>query len=54
MKILLSFARDEDGTTSLEYGLIAASLSVLIISGVSAVGTKISIMFLGPVSNALK
>ncbi len=54
MNLLLRFAKNEDGTTSLEYGLIAASLSVLIITGVTSVGTKISIVFLGPVSNAIK
>ena len=37
--------RDESGATAIEYGLIAALISVVIISAVSAVGTGVSDTF---------
>jgi pilus assembly protein CpaC len=41
MKILLSrFVRDESGVTAIEYGLIAALISVVIITAAAAVGTS--------------
>ncbi len=46
MKILLArFLRDESGATAIEYGLIAGLISVVIISAVTRVGTKISADF---------
>ena len=39
MKALLArFMRDENGATAIEYGLIAAGISVAIIAAVTAVG----------------
>lgn len=38
---LKSFLGDERGATAIEYGLIAALLSVAIITAVSAVGTSV-------------
>ena len=46
------FLKDESGATAIEYGLIAALIAVAIISGVTAVGTKLSTSF-GSVSTAL-
>ena len=46
MKILLSrFVRDESGVTAIEYGLIAALISVVIITAAAAVGTQLSAVF---------
>ncbi|WP_407175461.1 Flp family type IVb pilin [Bradyrhizobium sp. STM 3562] len=42
MKIIRAFWVDETGATSIEYGLIAAGISLAIIAIVSGLGTKIS------------
>ena len=39
------FAKDESGATAIEYGLIAALISVGIIAAVTSIGTKISTAF---------
>ncbi len=44
-QILRNFIKDESGATAIEYGLIAALVAVVIITGVSAVGTKLSAKF---------
>jgi pilus assembly protein Flp/PilA len=41
MKTLARFAKDESGATAIEYGLIAACISVAIIAIVQGVGTKL-------------
>ncbi len=41
MTKLQSFLRDESGATAIEYGLIAACISVAIIAIVQGVGTKL-------------
>jgi pilus assembly protein Flp/PilA len=43
--ILKRFIRDTNGATAIEYGLIAALIAVVIITGVTAVGTKLSTVF---------
>ena len=46
MKTMISnFLKIEAGATAIEYGLIAALIAVAIISGVSAVGSKLSTSF---------
>jgi pilus assembly protein Flp/PilA len=45
MNLLRKFVSDEAGATSIEYGLIAALIAIVIITGVSAVGTKLSTKF---------
>ena len=50
--MLLNFLSDEGGATAIEYGLIAALISVVIIVAVTAVGTQLSKTFTS-VSNAL-
>ena len=52
MSLLARFLRNEDGATAIEYGLIAAGISVAIIATVSGVGTKLSSTFTS-VNNAL-
>jgi pilus assembly protein Flp/PilA len=51
--LLKRFANDETGATAIEYGLIAAGISVAIISVVQGLGTKLNSTF-GTVKNALK
>jgi pilus assembly protein Flp/PilA len=38
IKSIQAFARDEEGVTAIEYGLIAALIAVVIIGAVTAVG----------------
>jgi pilus assembly protein Flp/PilA len=46
MKNLISrFAKDESGATAIEYGLIAAGISVAIISVVMTLGTQLNTTF---------
>ena len=46
MKTLVTrFAKDESGATAIEYGLIAAGISVAIITVVQGLGTKLSDTF---------
>ncbi len=51
--ILKHFWKDESGATAIEYGLIAALIAVVIITGVTAVGTKLSTTF-ADLSTSLK
>jgi pilus assembly protein Flp/PilA len=46
------FVRNESGATAIEYGLIAALISVVIITAVTAVGTNLTGTFQA-VANAL-
>ncbi len=45
MNLISRFVRDESGATAIEYGLIAALIAVVIITGVTAVGTSLSSTF---------
>jgi pilus assembly protein Flp/PilA len=47
-----SFVRNESGATAIEYGLIAALISVVIIAVLTTVGTKLNATFTS-VSNGL-
>jgi pilus assembly protein Flp/PilA len=51
--IFARFAKDESGATAIEYGLIAAGISVAIIAVVQGLGTKLNTTFTS-VSSALK
>jgi pilus assembly protein Flp/PilA len=42
MHIIKRFLSDEAGATAIEYGLIAALVAIVIIGGITAVGTKLS------------
>ena len=44
-KLLQRFVRDESGATAIEYGLIAAGISVVIIAAVKLVGTHLTTVF---------
>ena len=45
MRLLLKFLRDEEGATAIEYGLIAAGISLAIISIVNGMGAKLNTKF---------
>ena len=47
MAILKPFLRNESGATAIEYGLIAAGISVAIITVVQGLGTKLANTFSG-------
>ncbi len=44
-KFVSRFLKDESGATAIEYGLIAALIAVVIITGVTAVGSKLNTQF---------
>lgn len=50
---ILSFIRNESGATAIEYGLIAAGISVAIITVVAGLGSKLNTTFTS-ISTALK
>jgi pilus assembly protein Flp/PilA len=41
-KFVTSFFKDESGATAIEYGLIAALVAVVLVTALSAMGTKLS------------
>jgi pilus assembly protein Flp/PilA len=45
MTILMKFVRDESGATAVEYGLIAAGISMSIIAVMHGLGTKLATTF---------
>jgi pilus assembly protein Flp/PilA len=51
--IFARFVKDESGATAIEYGLIAAGISVAIIAVVQGLGSNLKTTF-GSVSTALK
>jgi len=52
MRLLKSFLRDDSGATAIEYGLIAALISVVAIATLTTVGTKLNAKFVR-ISNGL-
>jgi len=45
MKTMIRFLKNEDGATAIEYGLIAALISVAAIAAMSALGVQLSTLF---------
>jgi len=45
MSTFLRFIRNESGATAIEYGLIAAGISVAIIAAVNTIGTSLNTSF---------
>ena len=52
VNFIKQFARDEEGVTAIEYGLIAALIAVGIIAAATLVGTNLAAVF-AAVSTAL-
>ena len=52
-KLILRFLKDKSGATAIEYGLIAAGISVAIITVVASVGSSLNATFTS-VQTALK
>jgi pilus assembly protein Flp/PilA len=53
MSRVFAFLKDESGATAIEYGLIAAGISIVIIASVNAIGTTLNGTFSG-ISTQLK
>jgi len=53
MSAFMRLLRDESGATAIEYGLIAAGISVAIIAVVKSIGTNLNATF-SSVNEALK
>ena len=51
--LFVRFMKDDSGATAIEYGLIAAGISVAIIAVVQGLGSKLNTTF-SSVSSALK
>ena len=45
MKTMIRLFKEEDGATAIEYGLIAALISVAAIGAMTALGTQLSTLF---------
>jgi pilus assembly protein Flp/PilA len=52
-KLLKDFLADESGATAIEYGLIAAGISLVIISAVNGLGSKLNTKF-ASINSSLK
>ena len=52
-KLLARFVKDESGATAIEYGLIAAGISLAIIAVVNGLGTNLNNKFTS-INNSLK
>ena len=44
-ELFLRFLKDNSGANAIEYGLIAALISVVIVTAVTSVGTKLTTTF---------
>jgi len=44
-KLIARFVKDESGATAIEYGLIAAGISLAIIAAVNGLGTNLNSKF---------
>ena len=53
MKTICQFLTDESGATAIEYGLIAAGISLAIIAIVNGLGTRLNTKFTS-INNSLK
>ena len=53
VQLLKDFLADESGATAIEYGLIAAGISLAIIAVVGGIGMKLNTKF-GSVNSSLK
>ncbi len=51
--LLRRFLAEDGGTTTTEYALVAILISVAIVASVTAIGTKLSANYYGPISGNL-
>ena len=51
MSKFVSFFKDESGATAIEYGLIAALISIAIVLGATSAGTTLNGLFQNVASN---
>jgi pilus assembly protein Flp/PilA len=51
--LLLKFWNDQSGATAIEYGLIAAGISIVILAAVNGLGTTLNTKFTS-INNSLK
>jgi len=52
MKLFKAFLNNEDGATAIEYALIAASISIVIVAAATSIGSSLKLTFTN-VSNGL-
>ncbi|RME68957.1 MAG: Flp family type IVb pilin [Alphaproteobacteria bacterium] len=45
MKLIATFFKSEDGATAIEYGLIAALVSIAAVTALTSLGTSLSATF---------
>lgn len=45
MRLIQRFLSDEDGATAIEYAFIAGLISIAVVVGATAIGTKLSSRF---------
>ena len=45
MSRVFAFLKDESGATAIEYGLIAAGISIVIIASVNSIGSSLNTKF---------
>jgi pilus assembly protein Flp/PilA len=53
MRLIMKFLRNESGATAIEYGLIAAGISLAIIAVVNGLGSKLNTKFMS-INSSLK
>ncbi|QDM18094.1 Flp family type IVb pilin [Tardiphaga sp. vice352] len=53
MNMIRAFLRDDSGATAIEYGLIAAGISLVIIAVINGIGGKLNTKF-GAINTSLK
>ena len=53
MRLIYKFLKDENAATAIEYGLIAAGISLAIIAVVNGLGTNLNTKFTS-INNSLK
>ena len=52
--MLKRFLTDDTGSTAIEYALLATFVSILIVAGVTQIGSKLSSQYLNTVGSNLK
>jgi len=48
------YLRSETAATSIEYAIIAAGVSIVVLTVVQTIGTSLNAMYFGPIASALK